>query len=85
MSYTNAQTQQASTGNNEYRGCVLGCEQCNAQIANNLASDNCFDYCKNLQYQNFNPPIEKGIIEPDKACIIGCACDACAPSPSARA
>jgi hypothetical protein len=76
----NAQQQQANGGNNEYRGCVLGCNRCGAQRDNNEAKDICFDYCKDYVYTNgdSNPsPIKKGIIEPDKACIIGCVINLC--------
>jgi len=40
---------------------------------------NCYQYCKNFDYATDagDAPIEKGIIEPDKACIIGCTIQLC--------
>jgi len=81
LSYMNAQEQQANGGNNEYRGCVLGCDRCGLQRDNQEAKDVCFDYCKNYKYTEGDAtspsPIKKGIIEPDKACIIGCVINLC--------
>ena len=82
LNYYTAQQQQTMTGgNNEYRACVIGCNTCSSQLADTtgtMAPSYCFDYCKN--YNSGTAPggvIEKGIIEPDKACIIGCVIQLC--------
>jgi len=59
----------------EYRSCILGCNKCSAELAVNATSDQCFPYCKNLNYASLN--IRKGVIEPDKACLIGCVINLC--------
>jgi len=88
LDYQTAQDQQASTGNNEYRGCMIGCDKCSAQRADTKAkSTDCFVYCKNYNYLAPSDgitscgaptcPIVKGVIEPDKACIYGCVLNLC--------
>ena len=50
----------------EFQACVLGCNQCQADLAADAEPDNCFKYCKN--YDWLGNGIFKGVIEPDKAC-----------------
>jgi hypothetical protein len=54
----------------EYRSCLLGCQQCEAELNATLTEDTCFPFCKNYNYGKAG--IRKGIIEPDKACLMGC-------------
>jgi hypothetical protein len=59
----------------EFRSCVLGCGQCDSELTSGSADDTCFNYCKDLDYKSMG--IRKGIIEPDKACMIGCMINTC--------
>jgi len=61
----------------EYRSCLIGCDRCNKELANLLTvkDDTCFNYCKTFNYKK--ALIRKGVIEPDKACIIGCVINTC--------
>jgi len=66
----------------EFRSCILGCNRCSTILAglpdggeDNQGSDNCFQYCKNVRYGARG--IRKGLIEPDKACIMGCVINTC--------
>jgi len=59
----------------EYRSCVLGCDKCSAQLTAGATDDQCFGYCKKYDYTKAK--IRKGVIEPDKACIIGCIINTC--------
>lgn len=81
LSYPNAQEEQDAGGNNEFRGCQLGCNRCIEQRDKNQPTETCFTYCKNYVYTDGDEkspaPIKKGIIEPDKACIIGCVINLC--------
>jgi hypothetical protein len=78
LSYATAKKQMATAhGNNEFRACMLGCDQCLTDQANNVGGSECFDFCKGFNYGGENPPIIKGVIEPDKACIIGCVIQLC--------
>lgn len=78
LSYYTAKQQMVSKGgNNEYRACQLGCNQCVSNQEKNDPDQSCFDYCKQYNYAGENPPIQKGVIEPDKACIIGCVIQLC--------
>jgi hypothetical protein len=63
----------------EYRACAIGCDLCGGELAKGKNSDKqaCFTDCKNRDYGAEQPPIEKGIIEPDKACIFGCVINNC--------
>ena len=54
----------------EYRSCLLGCSQCSSELDASATDDNCFEFCKNFDY--FAAKIRKGVIEPDKACLMGC-------------
>ena len=54
----------------EFRACVRGCTQCEADLAANADPSNCFRTCKNFDWTSLG--IVKGVIEPDKACIGGC-------------
>jgi hypothetical protein len=55
---------------------VLGCDECSKELATAAtADDNCFTYCKTLNYGGL--AIRKGVIEPDKACLIGCVINTC--------
>ena len=54
----------------EYRSCIIGCDECSSELAQNVTNDHCFEFCKTYDYSGNN--IRKGIIEPDKACLIGC-------------
>jgi len=59
----------------EFRSCIIGCNQCSAELAKNPSSDSCFLFCKNFDYAGQS--IRKGVIEPDKACIMGCVINTC--------
>ena len=59
----------------EYRSCLIGCAQCQAELAANPTHDTCFLFCKNYNYAANG--IRKGVIEPDKACIMGCVINTC--------
>jgi len=57
----------------EFRSCILGCNRCGKELKNPARAPNdggCFNYCKKLNYRGRG--IRKGVIEPDKACIVGC-------------
>jgi hypothetical protein len=56
----------------EYRSCIIGCNRCSKELAARPAAqtDNCFSFCKKFSYGKNG--IRKGVIEPDKACIMGC-------------
>lgn len=59
----------------EYRSCLIGCNKCSAELAANAATDDCLESCKNYDYKGNG--IRKGVIEPDKACMIGCVINTC--------
>lgn len=60
----------------EFRSCILGCDKCAAELADpTVTDDKCFNYCKTYNYGKAG--IRKGIIEPDKACLIGCVINTC--------
>jgi len=60
----------------EYRSCVLGCDKCSKDLkATAPKADACLKFCKTFNYKKNN--IRKGIIEPDKACIVGCIIQTC--------
>jgi hypothetical protein len=64
----------------EYRACEIGCDLCEAELKKGKKSDKaaCFTTCKNTDWASIeSTPIEKGIIEPDKACITGCIINNC--------
>jgi len=70
---------------NEYLACLAGCDICSqSQSANDTDWTTCFDTCKNTDWlQAIDPttgqpaPIVKGVIEPDKACEMGCVINLC--------
>ena len=70
---------QVSTTNNqstfEFQACVIGCNQCQSDLAENASAGNCFEVCKNFDYAAQG--ILKGVIEPDKACLGGCIINTC--------
>jgi len=60
----------------EFRSCIIGCNRCKRQLAQpNVPDDRCFDFCKTFDYRRAG--IRKGVIEPDKACIVGCVINTC--------
>jgi hypothetical protein len=86
LNYYTAVVQQTTgqIGNNEYRGCVYGCNRCQAQLTNSEGNNTCYSFCKNADYQTPDPlyaldkkPIYKGIVEPDKSCLFGCTVNLC--------
>lgn len=58
----------------EFRSCVIGCNQCST-ILNSDSNPSCFRFCKSFNYARSG--IRKGLIEPDKACIMGCVINTC--------
>jgi len=81
-------TQYAITSNsqdtNEYQACAIGCKVCDAAQTNNDPDGGiCFKTCKDTDWLNMkddkgNPMvIVKGVIEPDKACEMGCVIQTC--------
>jgi len=71
-------TDQPGADSFEYRSCIIGCNQCATQLEKGPQtpeSDNCFSYCKTYNYAKNG--IRKGVIEPDKACIMGCLINTC--------
>jgi len=60
----------------ENRACNIGCDQCAKELANvDLKDDKCFEFCKKYNYKQAG--LRKGVIEPDKACIMGCMINTC--------
>jgi len=60
----------------EFRSCIIGCNHCQAELAQaDLQEDNCFNFCKTFDYGRDD--IRKGVIEPDKACLMGCVINTC--------
>lgn len=64
----------------EFRSCIIGCNQCESTLqAENPDQANggnsCFRFCKRFDYAGSG--IRKGLIEPDKACIMGCVINTC--------
>jgi hypothetical protein len=61
----------------EYRSCLVGCDRCQRQLAQSepVRDDTCFNYCKRFNYGGAG--IRKGVIEPDKACLMGCVINTC--------
>jgi len=59
----------------EYRSCLIGCSQCSTELDNGDVEDSCFTFCKKYNYSAVG--IRKGIIEPDKACLMGCVINTC--------
>jgi len=78
-------TQNPGSQTNEYRACVVGCQICKAQLndATNTDSGRCLSICKDTNWLDARgtngsvDPIVKGVIEPDKACEIGCIQNMC--------
>lgn len=69
---------QANQDSFEYRSCIIGCNRCQTELEKAItdpAQDGCFDYCKTYNYGKNG--IRKGVIEPDKACIMGCVINTC--------
>ena len=74
---------------NEFRACKIGCNICMDQQAKNLPADHCLYNCKDYDYlsttlvdsQGAYWPIQKGVIEPDKACQMGCVQQLCQGMP----
>jgi len=80
------QSQAGQQGNNEYRGCVYGCNRCNQQLQNGENNNTCYGFCKNANFAKPDPSltlngdktaIVKGIVEPDKSCLFGCTVNLC--------
>ena len=68
----------ATTGDEptyEYQACLIGCNNCTSDIADNAPSSACFTGCKDFDFAGVG--IFKGVIEPDKACIAGCIIQTC--------
>jgi len=63
----------------EYRACIIGCNKCSPTLSDVTPSsrvdDTCFKFCKTYNYASRG--IRKGVIEPDKACIMGCVINTC--------
>jgi len=59
----------------EFRSCLLGCNQCQKQLQTPQNDQTCFGWCKTYDYTQNG--IRKGVIEPDKACIMGCVINTC--------
>jgi len=61
----------------EFQACVIGCNQCNSDLATNNTANagNCFNFCKNYNWASQG--LVKGVIEPDKACLGGCIINTC--------
>lgn len=60
----------------EFRSCIIGCNRCQRELKEpNVADDTCFDFCKTYDYSKNG--IRKGVIEPDKACLMGCVINTC--------
>jgi len=60
----------------EYNACVQGCNTCTTQLATaNADPSTCFTSCKNYDWKGNN--MLKGVIEPDKACEMGCVVQTC--------
>jgi hypothetical protein len=76
---------QVGTNTDEYMACNVGCTICTQVQANPSAgAGDCFTTCKNTDWtKNVDPttgaasPITKGVIEPDKACEMGCVINLC--------
>jgi len=82
LQYYTAQQQALSYGTNEARACQIGCAQCFAQLNDNTSPPYlCAMGCKLYDYTMgdsiSSTPIIKGVIEPDKACIMGCEIALC--------
>jgi hypothetical protein len=58
----------------EFRSCILGCNRCQTQLSSSV-DQSCFKWCKTFDYGGAG--IRKGVIEPDKACIMGCVINTC--------
>jgi hypothetical protein len=78
-----AYMQQSQTFTYEYVACLAGCQICQGiQNANDTVTS-CSVVCKNTDWNNMVDPngnamaIQKGVIEPDKACIMGCIIQLC--------
>lgn len=59
----------------EFRSCILGCNRCQNQLSTGKVDQSCFKWCKTFDYGAAG--IRKGVIEPDKACIMGCVINTC--------
>jgi len=59
----------------EFRSCIIGCNHCGTDLTGGATKSKCFDFCKNFDYASSG--IRKGVIEPDKACIMGCIINTC--------
>jgi hypothetical protein len=67
---------QPNTATFEFRSCIIGCNRCQQELQNpNVADDTCFNFCKEFNYGKNG--IRKGVIEPDKACLVGCVINTC--------
>jgi len=70
---------------NEYRACIVGCDICVQQQNSNGPANACLTTCKDTNFLDASIvdsdgkywPIVKGVIEPDKACQIGCLQQLC--------
>jgi len=76
-----ANTQGGSTY--EALACAAGCDICSKVLAANDTPDVCFTVCKDTNWLQMvdasgNPVVvQKGVIEPDKACEFGCVIGTC--------
>lgn len=65
----------------EYRACLVGCTRCEDELAMDNSTGErspsaCFRFCKNHDFIN-NESLQKGVIEMDKACAMGCVIQTC--------
>jgi hypothetical protein len=69
----------------EFDACAVGCAICDRQLdRENSKPEDCFVTCKNTNWNQALDPesgepmvIQKGVLEPDKACEIGCIINTC--------
>jgi hypothetical protein len=69
----------------EFQACVAGCGVCDSWLSKGDFKDptTCFTTCKNTDWTQMTGPdgqpvvVQKGIVEPDKACIFGCIIQTC--------
>jgi len=61
----------------EVQACAVGCDTCDSLLAAGAGGDMkaCFEFCKNKDW--LADGIQKGVVEPDKACMAGCVIETC--------
>ena len=57
--------------------CSVGCDVCSQILAHNDTVTSCAGVCKDTNWLEANVTITKGVVEPDKACIMGCVINLC--------